>query len=196
MLFSRITKVNTNNESKMSSNPNRICKCINGQPDCSDPPSPYEVSVYPGQTVGVSLVAVGQRNGIVPSPTTAQYDPDDGATFRDLQSTQRTHHTTCTELNYTIFSRKQTETFKIYVDSSCGLEGIPLPVNVTLLNCPIGFNLSNSSNQCVCEERLHKYTNSCDISNVEIARTASDDFWVGVDITWNRRASPTSTLSF
>ena len=63
----------------------RICGCVNGQPDCSDPPSPYEVSVYPGQTVGVSLVAVGQRNGTVPATTFAQYDPDNGTTFRDLQ---------------------------------------------------------------------------------------------------------------
>ena len=183
VLFSSITEVNTNNGSIISSNPNRICKCINGQPDCSDPPSPYEVGVYPGQTVGVSLVAVGQRNGTVPSATTAVYDPDDGATFGDLQSTQRIDHTTCTEFNYTIISRKLTETFKIYVDSSCGSEGIPLSVNVTLLKCPIGFTLSNSSNQCVCEERLQKYTSRCDISNLEITRTASDDFWVGVDNT-------------
>ena len=173
----------TNNGSSISSNPNRICGCVNGQPDCSVPDSPYEVSVYPGQTVGVSLVAVGQRNGTVPSTTTAMYDPDNGATFGDLQSTQRIDHTTCTELNYTLFSRRQTETLKIYVDSSCGLEGIPLSVNVTVLECPIGFTLSNSSNQCVCEERLQKYTNSCDISNLEITRTASEDFWVGVDNT-------------
>ena len=173
----------SNAQPTISSNPNRICGCINGQPDCSDTPSPYEVCVYPGQTVGVSLVAVGQRNGAVPSATTAQYNPDNGATFGDLQSSQRIDHTTCTELNYTIISRKQTETFKIYVDSSCGSEGIPLSVNVTLLKCPIGFSLSNSSNQCVCEERLQKYTKSCNISNLEIIRTASDDFWVGVDNT-------------
>ena len=169
-----------NNGSAISSNPNRICRCINGQPDFSDPPSPYEVSVYPGQTIGVSLVAVGQRNGTVPSTTFAKYEPDDGATFRDLQSTQKIDQTTCTELHYTIFSRNDTETLKIYVDDSCGLEGIPLSVIVILLECPIGFTLSNSSNQCVCEERLQNYTSNCNISNLEITRTASDDFWVGV----------------
>ena len=173
----------SNAEPTISSNPNRICGCVNGQPDCSDTPPPYEVSVYPGQTVGVSLVAVGQRNGTVPSTTTAQYHPENGATFGDLQSIQGIDHTTCSELNYTIFSRKQTEILKIYVDSSCGLEGIPLSVNVMLLECPIGFSLSNSSNQCVCEERLQKYTNSCNISSLEITRTALDDFWVGVDNT-------------
>ena len=49
-----------------------------------------------------------------------------------------------------------------------------------LLQCPIGFTLSNSSNQCVCEERLQNCTSNC---NQEIKRTASDEFWVGVDNT-------------
>ena len=173
-LFS-VTINEFNAQPTISSNPNRICGCVNGQPDCSDPPSPYEVTVYPGQTVGVSLVAVGQRNGTVPSTTTAQYYPDNRATFADLQSTQRIDHTTCTELNYTIFSRKQTETFKIYVDSSCGLEGIPLSVNVTLLQCPIGFTLSNSLNQCVCEERLQKYTNICNISSLALDAQVNEE---------------------
>ena len=110
-LFHYLINVNiddTNNGSSISSNPNRLCGCVNGQPDCSDPYSPFEERVYPGQTVEVSLLAVGQRNGTVPS---AMYDPDNGATFGDLQ--QRIDHTTCTELKYTIFSRKQTEILKI-----------------------------------------------------------------------------------
>ena len=185
-IFQYLIHVNiddTNNGSIISSTPNHVCGCINDQPDCSDPHSPYEISLYPGQTVWVSLVAVGQRKGTVPSATTAMYDPDNGATFGDLQNAQKIDHPTCTELKYTIFSRKQSETLKIYVDSSCGLEGIPLSVNVTLLQCPNGFTLSNSSNQCVCEERLQKYTSNCNISNLEITRTASNDFWVGVDNT-------------
>ena len=172
----------SNAQPTISSKPNRICGCINGQPDCSDTPPPYEVTVYPGQTVGVSLVAVGQRNRTVPSAITALYDPDDGATFGDLQSTQKSN-TLCSELRYTILSSRKTEEVKINIDGSCGVEGNPLSVSVTLLKCPIGFSLSNSSNQCVCEERLQKYTNSCDISNLEITRTASEDFWVGVDNT-------------
>ena len=186
-LLFNVLKVNVhdnNNGSTISSNPNHICRCINGQPDFSDPPSPYEVTVYPGQTAKIPLVAVGQRNGTIPATITAQYVSDDGATFGNLQSTQSTN-TTCTELHYTIFSRKQTETIKLYVDGQCSIESNQLSIYVTLLECPIGFTLSNSSNQCVCEERLQKYTKSCDINNREIARTASDDFWVGVDKSTN-----------
>ena len=182
-LFQLIINVNiddTNVWPTISSNPNRICRCINDQPDFTNTPSPYEVSVYPGQTLGVSLVAVGQRNGTVPSTITAQYDADDGASFRDLQSTQ-TSNPTCTELYYTVFSRKETEVFNIYAEGICGAEGVPLSVNVTLLHCPTGFSLSNKSNQCACEERLQKYTERCNISKQEITRTTSDDFWVGVD---------------
>ena len=183
-LFNYLINVNiddTNSGSSISSTPNHVCRCINGQPDCSDPHSPYEVSVYPGQTVGVSLVSVGQRNGMVPSTITDQYVSDDGATFRDFQSTQ-TSNPTCTELYYTIFSQKETEVIELYAEGTCGAEGIPLSVNVILLDCPIGFTL-NSSNQCVCDERLQRYTNSCNIDNGEISRVASDDFWVGVDNT-------------
>ena len=182
-LFHYLINVNiddTNNGSSISSTPNRVCGCINGQPDCSDPHSPYEVSVYPGQTIGVSLVAVGQRNGTVPSTITAQYVSDDGATFRDFQSTQ-TSNPTCTELYYTIFSLKETEVIELYAEGTCRAE-IRLSINVILLDCPIGFTL-NSSNQCVCDERMQRYTNSCNIDNGEITRIASDDFWVGVDNT-------------
>ena len=183
-LFQYLIHVNiddTNNGSIISSTPNHVCGCINDQPNCTDPHSSFEVSLYPGQTVGVSLVAVGQRNGTVPSTITAQYVSDDGATFRDFQSTQ-TSNPTCTELYYTIFSQKETEVIKLYVEGTCGAEGIPLSVNVILLDCPIGFTL-NSSNQCVCDEQLQRYTNSCNIDNGEITRVASDEFWVGVDNT-------------
>ena len=182
-LFHYLINVNiddTNNGSSISSTPNHVCGCINGQPDCKH--SLYKVSVYPGQTVGVSLVAVGQRNGTVPSTITSQYVSDDGATFRDFQSTQ-TSNPTCTELYYTIFSQRETEVIQLYAEGTCGAEGIPLSVNVILLDCPIGFTLNSSTNQCVCDERLQRYTNSCNIDNGEITRIASDDFWVGVDNT-------------
>ena len=182
-LFHYLINVNidvANNGSNISSTPNRVCGCINGQPDCKH--SLYKVSVYPGQRVGVSIVAVGQRNGAVPSTITAQYVSVDGATFRDFQSTQ-TSNPTCTELYYTIFSQKDTEVIKLYAEGTCGAEGIPLSVNVILLDCPIGFTLNSSTNQCVCDERLQRYTNSCNIDNGEITRIALDDFWVGVDNT-------------
>ena len=49
----------------ISSEPIRVCPCFDGHPNCSQ--SDITVTVYPGETFPVPLVAVGQRNGIVPS---------------------------------------------------------------------------------------------------------------------------------
>ena len=50
-----------------------------------------------------------------------------------------------------------------------------MSVNVTLLQCPIGFTLSNSLNQCVCEERLQKYTNICNISSLALDAQVNEE---------------------
>ena len=74
-------------------------------------------SVYPGETIQLSVVAVGQRNGTVPSIVrstisnlkfgfeNANAKPA-GAHLRDSQYLQQAR-ITCTELNYTVFSLHQ-----------------------------------------------------------------------------------------
>lgn len=54
-----------------------------------------------------------------------------------------------------------------------------LPFDVNLLPCPPAFTLSEAPYGCICEERLQKYTNSCNINNQTILRDG--DFWVGYD---------------
>ena len=55
-----------------------------------------------------------------------------------------------------------------------------LTINKT---CPPGFNLSESASSCVCEQRLSKYTNLCNITKGlgQITRESQDQFWVGYD---------------
>ena len=49
--------------------------------------------------------------------------------------------------------------------------------------CPPGFNISKSTQSCVCDPKLQKYTNSCTITNGlgQITRDSSKQFWVGYD---------------
>ena len=66
------------------------------------------------------------------------------------------------------------------MDGSCSsLDGSTnrLQIPVHLLPCPHAFNLSQSTGGCVCEDRLQKYTNSCNINYQTILRDG--DFWVG-----------------
>ena len=49
--------------------------------------------------------------------------------------------------------------------------------------CPPGFSISKSEKSCVCEPRLAKYTNNCNIANGvgQITREFGQHFWVGYD---------------
>ena len=51
--------------SSVSSDPFQICLCENNYPNCSK--SNKTLSVYPGETFQISVVTIGQRNGIVPA---------------------------------------------------------------------------------------------------------------------------------
>ena len=51
--------------SVIASNPLRVCLCIDSRPECSI--TQYNISVYPGSTIHIPMVAVGQRFGTVPT---------------------------------------------------------------------------------------------------------------------------------
>ena len=71
-------------------------------------------SVYPGETIQLSVVAVGQRNGTVPSIVRSSIsylysgfenanEQPTGGHLQDSQYLQQASNT-CTKLNYTVFS--------------------------------------------------------------------------------------------
>ena len=49
--------------STVSSNPTRVCVCINEYPDCNI--TLYNVTAYPGEAFQIPAVAVGQRFGTI-----------------------------------------------------------------------------------------------------------------------------------
>ena len=180
---------NDSTYSSISSEPFRICPCENNRPDCSKSHESY--IVHPGETFHVSAVAVGQRNGKVPANVRGHLTPA-GVTLvtstlignlHPLQYVQATKNT-CTILNYTVFSLSDSVELELYADGPCSTFShrldLELDVNQT---CPPGFSLSVIEQSCVCNQRLAKYTNHCDMTNGlgQIARSSSDQFWVGYD---------------
>ena len=175
-----ITKSNNSSEGLLiSSEPVKVCPCYDGHPNCSQ--SEVTVTVYPGETFSVSLVAVGQRNGRVPSLIQSSYNRT-GASLGNLQHAQSVNNT-CTPLYYTVSSTNPLVAMTLLADGPCLDLGEFLHVNVHLKPCPIGFQLSELSKQCICEERLQKYTNSCNIDDLRI--TVDGNAWVGLDKTAN-----------
>ena len=194
---------NGNTNSRISSNPFRVCPCENNHPDCSKPYIVKSYTVHPGETFHISVVAVGQRHGIVPSNVRGrllnfQHDfitsdliigtlnsmsSTPIGNLRPFQYLQATFNT-CTILNYTTFSLLDTVLLALNADNPCltfsnGLY-LKLDVNQT---CPPGFYLSEIERSCICNQRLAKYTNHCDITDGlgRITRSSHDQFWVGYD---------------
>ena len=172
-----------NTTSKISSDPIYTCLCKTL--DCS-----YIAprTVYPGETFQVSVTAVGQRYGTVSSGVISKIDqsltPGD-----DLPDSQRLQQakSTCTNLNYTLFSLAQTVKIKLHAEGSpCSNFGdiYILDIHVNLnQTCPPGYNISLSNKSCVCKPRLAIYTHQCHITNgmEQITRDSHQQFWVGYD---------------
>ena len=121
--------------------------------------------MYPGETFHVSVVAVGQRYGTVPSTVISGIDQDltPGDTL-DPQYVQRKTDNTCTTLSYVVSSLSRYLWLELHAEPNpCDGE---LRITVTLnQTCPPGFSISNSAKSCVCEPRLAEYTSNCTITN-------------------------------
>ena len=192
-----------NTTPSISSHPLYICSCKNNHPtECSISTSYWYGSiyyyfprtVYPGETIQFSVVAVGQRNGKLPSTVSSSIsylnsgfenanEKSTGAHLQDSQYLQQASNN-CTELNFTVFSLYQNVFIKLRPGGSPCSDVTHTVIAVNLnQTCPPGFNISKSSKSCVCEQRLAKYTNKCTISNGvrQITRNSNQHFWVGYD---------------
>ena len=160
----------------VSSDPYHVCVCKDNHPECSEAVTTREV--YPGETIRIPVVAVGQRNGTTPAVIRADWD---GLEIGNLQNTQITNKT-CSLLQYTVLATDPetagNRSIILYADEPCSRSGFPLTIKVKFLSCPDGFSLS-SQGRCTCEERLQRYTTECDINGQSIQRHS--EFWVGFD---------------
>ena len=167
-----------NTASSISSDPFRTCLCnLNNRPNCNQ--SMKTLSVYPGETFHVSMVTVGQRDGIVPSAVRSHMDKGRLASSQYIQQTTKM----CTTLNYTVFSWEDV-LLELRPEGPCSTFSDKLLLKLSIhQSCPPGFRLENTSMSCVCDPVLQKYTHHCNITNGlgQISRESDDTFWVGYD---------------
>ena len=161
-----------NTTDSIASNPNRVCSCSEYR-KCTE--SNMSREMYPGQTVKLLVLTVGQRNGTVPAVIRATLNTST-ARIGHLQSTQNTT-TFCTNISYTVLS-SESVAMTLKVAGMCSDLGQSLTVKLKVLDCPAGFDLSHEAKTCVCQWRLRKYTDKCNISDQTIHRV-NKHFWVG-----------------
>ena len=156
--------------SNISSDPLQLCFCVNDTLKCSD----LEIDTVRGKKFALMALIIGQNNGVVPSSVRTSLDNDIKiSTTQRIQSTGKQ----CTPVTYRLSSNKNSTSLVLFPDGPCRDTGMSRrEITVNFLPCPDGFTLDGS--ECVCEERLQRYTNSCSVDDISIRRD-SNTFWMG-----------------
>ena len=156
--------------SNISSNPLQICFCKNDIPHCSN----IMIDAVRGKEYTLMVLIVGQNNGIVPSSVKTSLDNDiQICATQHIQKIEKE----CTPITYRLSSNKSTTSLILFPDGPCRDTGISRrEITINFLPCPDAFTLDVSD--CVCEKRLQRYTNSCNVDDNSIERN-SNTFWMG-----------------
>ncbi len=180
-LFNQIAAIADNTDSTdssvISSEPYIVCACDGGEPNCAL--NSITKTIYPGGSVEIEVVAIGQRNGTVPAIIVAIVDSP-GLNIRPLETNQRIPGK-CSTVSYTVFTEPGNVSMELFTEGACLTRGIGLTINFEVLECPPGFALTTTGAEvaCTCAPRLKEYTDTCNSSDGTILRNGK--FWVGYD---------------
>ena len=159
--------------------PLSVCPCSNSSSSCY---SPNLTSVYPGQTLHVSLIVRKENlNQYNPATTlvVANTQEDDCSIIESFQLSQTHLNHGCNNYSYTIWpSHKDITECKLFV----GLKGMPEMFFVEIKHCPKGFTLQPSKKACDCDPALNNIyfsVTSCDLDQQTIVRPANS--WISCD---------------
>ena len=176
--FFRRSVVQNSSGSSISSDPTQICFCSKYDRNCTD--TIQSKSIYPGQNIEVSVIAVDQSDLAI--PTLVHVNVRSG---KDHNVTEKiiTYETgsSCTSRSFSAPTTNFFNQLELYPNNRSG-STVQLTVIITFENCPIGFEQSNFSGECICDHRLWQFTNTCDIDTQSILRPggAIRSFWLDV----------------
>ena len=170
-----IVKGNGDKGHSISSDPTQLCFCNKSKLNCTE--TTQSRSIYPGQQVEVSVVAIDQSH--LPIPALIHNIVRSGNNLIMSETISYETGENCTSTNYSVTPKIPFNQLEIHPSNRSG-NTIQLIVNITIKRCPIGFEPSNSTSGCICDHRLWQYTNSCDINRQAILRNASSTFWLNV----------------
>lgn len=155
--------------SPIASKPTRVCICSQfGKPNCSIPASTQRRQIYPGETLKISVVAIGQKNGTVASTVIATFVNTTGNPRLEPLERIQIVEQNCTQLSYTPMSPKFNETLKLTVSNrqllrfadktikdllknpKYKLQFTDLHLDIVFKQCPFGFKFNASAGLCTC----------------------------------------------
>ena len=164
--------------SPIASDPLQLCFCYKNKTDCNQL-STDVLYVRRGEPFQVPVIALGQANGSVPILVRAQFPSSYNQSFLGNTEDNQRSGKTCVELQYTVFSPQDSVEVTVYADGPCrDLGKSSRSIRINFLPCPIGFQLSFAT--CTCDPIIQPFTNSCNIVDGTIERSANARFWIGV----------------
>ena len=168
--------------SVISSDPSSICICDETAPTC-DSANPA-VTLFPGQTYSIYVVAMGQRNSVSPGIVFGRFlnhlDSNDAPAVLPFESAQMVGHN-CTKLSYTILSTWLDVELRLLLTlENANVRRQPTIVSIQLLPCPPGFYLSRDPPSCQCHPFLDQLRVDCNITTETVHRVSP--LWLSKDV--------------
>ena len=180
-LYDHIFTFKANNTRALTSPSIGICACVNDTPNCSKKFA--TCSIYPGDSVTVSLIAVDSIGGSVFSQMNASFSSPNstimalpGWWVNTDQEISTLYNGRCRNLTYTIHSNRQESIGRM----NFAVPGLPPQAyqNISLKTCPPGFLLNGTIGSCECRSFLDTIDVSCD-RNTKILKPKRLN-WIGL----------------
>ena len=161
----------------ISSNPSHLCFCNMTAVNCTA--VSQSRSIYPGQQVEVSAAAVDQSGLIVPALIFTELCSDYNLNMSETRSYESGEN--CTSRKYLTTPKKLFNRLVLY-PSNWSTSSVHLTVNIIFKPCPVGFEPSNFTGECICDHRISEwpFTNSCSVDRQAILRKTNSTFWLNV----------------
>ena len=128
------------------------------------------MTAYPGEEINISVVTVGQRDGVAPGLIKIQPLGKASASaviYNTIAMNCTTIAFTPIEVNYSL--------------TTFGHHSNSVTLNIEKSDCPFGFHITNITGACDCKKLKHKATNTtridCDAATNTISRQG--DIWIG-----------------
>eukprot|EP00731_Ephydatia_muelleri_P030567 Em0022g81a len=136
--------------------------------------SNLNISIYPGQTIDLKLVAVGQSNGIVPTVILVYSN----AANRAIGAIRTLKQCALKTIPYELMNGTQSLITEVAVNSGQLFTDTTFSIHLTVLPCPLMFSEDSSSSSCVCDLLLRRHNLICNISNVTVQNEGN--IWIGL----------------
>ena len=165
-------------EDTVSSDPVKLCFCMNGTQNCSHPQ--YMLSAKKGERRTVELVAVDQVEHPV-NATVRSYLTSESSALGEGQLTQYVTNT-CSKIEFEVSSSNDSEEIILYPEGPCkdiGISKKRVIVSFLPCTCPIGFKENKGVNtkcECICDDVISSLQATCDIESNSVIRHTN--FWL------------------